>query len=136
MRYLALLLVLTACTTPPQFADGSGCWRYGVAESGNTGRMSPTPALDVPVVSLGYDDLLTACGVTDTRTLAGYYRDGRSLAVRACYDPLSDTIYEYNLNWGRYYSDHERCHIRLGRTHNRCNDTGYGIGKNCNWDET
>ena len=102
----------------------------------NTGKMSPTPVTDIPVVKMSYDELLVACGVVDDRTLAGYYMDGRSMAVRACYDPMTDTIYEYNLNLGQYFTNHEKCHVILGREHNACNGIGYGIGKDesdCKW---
>jgi hypothetical protein len=132
---LVLITLLSACTTTPDFTTGEDCWRYQVLEEGNTGRMSDTDMSSVPVVHLWYDDLLVACGVSDTRTLAGYWMDGRSMAVRACYDPITDTIYEYKLNWGEYFTNHEKCHIKLGREHNSCR--GYGIGKDesiCDWD--
>ena len=140
MRLLvAMSLVLglgTGCVTTPDWDnDPSVCWKYGVDVEANTGRMSSTPLDSIPVVKgLSYDELLVLCGVTDERNLSGYHMDGRSMAVRACYDPVTDTIYEYYLNAGSYFTNHEKCHIVYGRNHNAC--TGYGIGKDqsaCNW---
>jgi len=124
--------------TTPDYTDGSGCWRYGVLENGNTGQMRNTNPADVPVVKLGYDDLLKACDVEDSRTLAGYWMDRRGMVLRACYQPIENVIYSYNLNWGSYYEAHEQCHILHGREHNACWNRVYAIGQDesaCNWNE-
>lgn len=110
MRFL-ILLSLVGCAAQPNLETGDGCWRYGVLESGNTGKMSKTPVMAVPVVSLGYDALQRACGAE----------------VRACYAPVMDTIFVYEPDLGDYYINHERCHVILGPKHNHCQ--GYGIGR-------
>ena len=131
-------LFLTACQTLPNYETGEDFWRYGIQQEGNTGRMSPTPAHAVPVVKLGYADLLVACGQEDNRTLARQKMDGNTMLLRACYDPMTDTIYSYYLNLGEhnYFVEHERGHIYWGREHNACWNQGYGIGKDesaCEW---
>ena len=138
MRYLILIL-LVGCQVVPNYETGAGCWRYGIEQNCNTGGLSPTPVADIPVVRLGYDDLLVACGVEDTRTLAGFWMDDRSLVIRSCYDRKANVIYSYYLNLGanNYYVTQERCQALLGYKHNRCWGTGYGIGKSesaCDWD--
>jgi hypothetical protein len=128
-------LLISGCVTTPDFANnGEGCWRFGVLENGNTGRMSPTSLDDIKVVKLNYDELLDACGIVGERLA---WHNKNDLQIRACYDPMTDTIYEYTLNFGEYFTDHEKCHIILGRQHNACG-TAYGIGKDesaCNWKE-
>ena len=135
MRYL-LLLLLTGCIVTPNWDAGHDCWRYGIAED-NTGRMSALHPQDIPVVKLGYDDLLIACGLTPEPLS---WSNRKQLQARACFKPREvtggegeDMIYLYR--WaGEYERNHERCHAIKGRLHNNC--SGYGIGKDesaCNW---
>jgi hypothetical protein len=118
---LIIILLLTAgCTTQPSMETGDGCWRFGVLESGNTGKLANLE--DVEIVKLGYDEMLAAC---DTRDL-----------IRGCYQPLEKKIYVYKGDIGQYVITHEQCHVILGTAHNNC--AGYGIGKDesaCNWKE-
>ena len=140
---LFLIILLTGCVTVPNFETGDDCWRYGVAETNNTGPMTATPLDEIPVVKLDYEDLLIACDQTDDRTLAGYWRDKRTVSIRACFKPRPvdgkaghDTIYLHRIYAGAYEINHEKCHALLGRKHNAC--SGYGIGKDesaCNWDK-
>jgi len=135
-----LALSLVACQSVPNYATGEGCWRYGISETDNTGRMRNTDAATVKVVKLNYDDLLKACDQQDNRTLAGYWMDKRTMVLRACYQPIENVIYSYNLNWGddNYYEAHERCHIIWGREHNACWHQGYAqwgdsVADACEW---
>ena len=150
MKKLAILLTMLIATPVwalkvPDFETGKGCWKYGVLENSNTGQMTAVPLDEIPVVKLGYDDLLVACGLTDDRTLGRYWRDRGTLEVRACFAPRKvdgnaghDTIYLLKWYAGKFELYQEMCHAKLGRKHNACYPH-YGIGKDesaCNWDET
>ena len=125
---VVIALYLQGCTHAVTPDDPSECWRYGVAMD-NTGRMSATPLDEIPVVKLGYDELMAACGTEA--------EDG--LEIRACYDPMTDTIYTYGGDVGDRFINHERCHVMLGREHNSCYGKGYAqwgedIQSACEWD--
>jgi len=127
MRYLTafvILALLTGCVIKPNYLTGADCWRTGVLESGNTGRMTTTPINDIPVVTLGESKLNTACNYDGENILWG------------CYNPISDTVYVRRFAGNRTVI-HELCHSRLGRKHNSCYQKGYGVGKTesaCEWD--
>ena len=142
------VLILTGCQTLPDYDTGDGFWKYGIQQEGNTGRMTAEDVAAIPVVYLGYKDLLVACGESDERTLASQKMDGNSMVLRACYVPRavnglegSDVIYSYYLNWGKnnFYIIHERGHAYWGEPHNLCWGKGYGLGEDesaCEWEKS
>lgn len=128
------ILVLAGCITAPDWETGEGCWRYKVAETGNTGPMTHMPLDEIPVVRLNYDDLAKACGV-EIPELS--WSNRHHMFGRACFKPRevngkegTDTINLYRFA-GKMALYEERCHVIWGRKHNNC--SGYGIGKDCNW---
>ncbi|MFT5140921.1 MAG: hypothetical protein ACI9CB_002586 [Rhodothermales bacterium] len=117
MKLITLILasLLTGCITAPDLETGDGCWRYGVADQ-NTGRMTRYADVnDIPVTTLGMDDLMQACGV--------------DIQVWGCYQPIQDEIFVY---WGggKRTLYEEICHSIKGVKHNNCD--GYGIS-DCDW---
>lgn len=126
-KMVFLLLVfgfLAACQTLPNYETGADCWRYGINDVNNTGRMTSVHPLDIKVVKMSYSELLDACGESD---------DGLSV-LRACFQPRKvdglnggPVIYSLNSNWGKYnyFVAHERCHALLGRKHNACWNGNY-----------
>ena len=144
---LCLLVLLSGCLTPPNLQTGEGCWRYGVSEINNTGPMTPMHPNDIPVVKLSYEDLLVACNVEDTRSLAEYWRGKRTIAVTACLvprivngNPGTAVIYLHNLYSGKVDLYQEQCHALLGPVHNQCYGMGYPITGSdataCDWNDT
>lgn len=134
MRYLIIIaaIILAGCQQPVDYKTGENCWRYGILDEGNTGRMISMDVEKIPVVKLDYDDLLEACDFNDENPL------DRNLSLRACYKPIENTIYSYKLNLGKenYYITHERCHALLGREHNKFWGTGYVFGdKDNEWNK-
>ena len=120
-----VLVILSGCLHNVDMETGEGCWRYGVAETVNTGRMTNTPISQIPVTRLNYDDLLIACNVEDNRTLAGFWMDKRTVATTACFVPRpvdgkagTDNIYLHKTYAGKRDYLHEVCHIIKGRNHN------------------
>ena len=100
MNILTLLLFLI--TTPePNWETGEGCWRYGIDEHNNTGRMIDIPIAEIPVVDLDSGALAKICR-NDS-----FYLNGCATA-KAIYlgpDATADTRI------------HEDCHLVLGRKH-------------------
>ena len=117
MKYILLMTIaLSACVSAPNMETGEGCWRLGVAESGNTGRMTDTPINEIPVVKLSFDGLAEMCGAR----------------AYGCFK--NDTIYLFRMNDERTLFE-EQCHAFWGRNHNACYPN-YGIGKDesdCDW---
>ena len=114
----------------PNWVTGEDCWRFSVAESDNTGPMSRTPLDEIPVVRLNYADLAKAC---DVLLPPATWRNQNYMMVRACYQPKTDMIYMHYFS-GNMELYEERCHVLLGRKHNKCR--GYGIGQDesaCEW---
>ena len=110
-----VLVILTGCLHNVDMETGEGCWRYGVAETGNTGRMSITLPLDVPIVYLDMDELAAACG-KEVPQLSWTTRG--NVPAWGCYRPIENTIYLYNKGGSKRTLTEERCHILLGRNHN------------------
>ena len=125
---VVIALYLQGCTHAVTPDDPSECWRYGVAMD-NTGPMSNAPLDELSIVKLGYNELMDACGIEA--------EDG--LEIRACYDPVTDTIYTYKRDIGDRFIRHEICHRMLGVKHNKCYGKGYAmwgstIDEACGWD--
>jgi len=133
----AFLPFLTGCLEKPDFETGEGCWRYGVLENGNTGRMTQLPIADIPVIKVNYEELVKACGLKD-EPLSWRNRDHEANACFKLRDIGDkdgiDTIYLLKWYAGKMDLYEEKCHALLGRKHNAC--TGYGIGNDesaCEW---
>lgn len=135
MRFL-LLLLLAGCVTQPNLETGDDCWRTGVLEVGNTGRMTDTPIDQIPVVVLNLEGLYAACELPPPPPLAWSNRG--TVETEGCYHIEDDTIYVLNTSQYGYVIHHEQCHALLGVRHNACHEMGYGIGKDesaCEWSE-
>ena len=140
MKTLTIILsiLLTSCVVTPDYENGGeDCWRTGVLENGNTGRLTTTPIADIPIVSLNLTDLYAACDLPPPPELAWHNRG--KVETMGCYQPKTDTIYVlWSAKYG-YAVEHEQCHALLGRKHNSCHGNGYGIGKDiqsaCEWDK-
>ena len=109
MRYLLLIVLLTACGNPPINLKGDNCKWYGVDEQQNAPMGCPVDADGWPIVEiLSTEELKSRCGNTrglfEKRFAWGCveYADGR-------YRPVSST------NQQTIY--HEQCHCILGQQH-------------------
>ena len=134
VKHLPMILLLTGCVTQPNYETGEDCWRTGVLQRGNTGRMTTTPVADIPVVTMNLGDLYAACDLPPPPPLAWSNRG--KVETEGCYQPKTDTIYVLNTSKYGYVIEHEKCHALLGRKHNNCQ--GYGLGKDesaCDWNE-
>lgn len=139
MKKLIVILILSAvlagCAHEIQ-PNGEGCWRYGISEVDNTGRMG-IEQKNIPAVYLSYKKLLEACDVEPEPVS---WSNKNQLQIRACYKPIENVIYEYRLNYfSNYFTRHEICHQKLGREHNACWGKGYAqfgatIEEACEWD--
>ena len=96
-------LLLVGCVTTPDWETGEGCWREGIEEHNNTGRMTDTRLDKIPRVWLDYDELAKVCR-----------NDG--FHIDACFDSMTDTIY-FGKDGGLKYENHEKCHALLGTKH-------------------
>jgi len=139
VKYLPFILILLAgCVHTPDWETGEGCWRTGVAEIGNTGRMTDTPIADIPVITLNLEDLYAACDLPPPPPLAWSNR-GR-IETEGCYQPKTDTIYVLKSSQYGYVIEHEACHVFWGVLHNKCHGKGYAqwgkdIQSACEWDD-
>jgi len=137
MKHLLPLILLTSCVVTPDYETGADCWRTGVLETGNTGRLTTTPIADIPVVSMNLTDLYAACDLPPPPELAWHNRG--KVETMGCYQPKTDTIYVLRTARFGYVVQHELCHARLGKLHNSCHGKGYGLGKDiqsaCEWDK-
>lgn len=108
-----MIVFLSGCITPPDFATGEGCWRYGVVE----GEVTRTPSTDITYLSM--DEIVDVC----------------DQVAWGCYHLISHRIFLY---WGAGKMDlfEEQCHSIGFMEHNNC--SGYGIGQDasaCDWRE-
>ena len=138
MKHLLPLILLTSCVVTPDYENGGeGCWRTGVLENGNTGRMTQTPISELPVIVLSLEDLYAACDLPPPPELAWHNRG--KVETMGCYQPKDEKIYILRSARYGYVVEHERCHALLGTAHNSCFGRGYGIGKDiqsaCEWDK-
>lgn len=105
-KLLPLLLLLSGCSLymeTPDWETGAGCWKYGISEEANFGA-AECDAETAPVVRLSDKELMAECG-----------------NLRGCADPHGCVIYLPSIIYaGHYEETHERCHLALGRNHNRC----------------
>lgn len=102
IKVLVLLTTLLFSTSvfalqEPNWESGEGCAEYNVLEVGNTGRLTDTHPLDIPVYPMKFKDLERVCGVSSW----------------ACFLPLNKSIYIYRFEGKRVLFE-ERCHGRLG----------------------
>ena len=135
MKYLPLLLLLTACMHQPNLETGEGCWRTGVAQD-NTGRMSETPIDDIPIISVNLEELHAACDKPPPPPVSWKTRGYKE--IEGCFQPKTDSIYVLRSSRYSYVVDHEICHVLLGSEHNACYGKGYAQWGNdvesaCEW---
>jgi len=139
MKHLLPLILLTSCVVTPDYENGGeGCWRTGVLENGNTGRMTQTPISELPVIVLSLEDLYAACDLPPPPELAWHNRG--KVETMGCYQPKTDTIYVLRSARFGYVVAHEKCSALLGGKHNSCFQKGYAqwgkdIQSACEWDK-